>query len=188
MNIDLNNLPSEPNILHQIITNLVDEVISLQDQLALLKARRFGKSFEKLDKQIEELEQRVEANELDTPYKDKDEEVIEKPQNRPKRLKIPEDLPREDIIINPDPECPDCGSQEFRKIEDDISETLEYVPASFKVIRHIRSRCACTNCKKIVQAFATSKTIDKGEAGPGLLAHILVQKYCNHLPMYRQKV
>ena len=87
---------------------------------------------------------------------------------------------------SPDPECPDCGGQEFRKINDDISETLEYVPASFKVTRYIRPRCACTNCEKVVQAFAPSKAIDKGKAGSGLLAHIMVQKYCNHLPMYRQ--
>ena len=75
---------------------------------------------------------------------------------------------------------------EFRKIADDISETLEYVPSSFKVIRHIRPRCACIACEKIVQAYAPSKAIEKGKAGSGLLAHILIQKYCNHLPIYRQ--
>ena len=75
---------------------------------------------------------------------------------------------------------------EFRKIEDDIAETLEYVPSSFKVIRHIRPRCVCIGCEKIVQAYASSKAIDKGKAGSGLLAHILIQKYCNHLPIYRQ--
>ena len=55
-----------------------------------------------------------------------------------------------------------------------------------QVIRHIRPRCACIACEKIVQAYAPSKAIDKGKAGPGLLAHILIQKYCNHLPIYRQ--
>lgn len=83
-------------------------------------------------------------------------------------------------------QCPSCGCENFRKISDDISETLEYVPSSFKVIRHIRPRCACTQCEKIVQSYAPSKAIDKGKAGAGLLAHILIQKYCNHLPLYRQ--
>ena len=197
MNIDLKNLSLEPNILHRMICtlsakviSLTDEIQSLKDQLALLKAKRFGKSSEKLDKQIEELEQRIESNELDSLDKEKQSELNQsikpKPQYNSKRLKIPEHLPREDVILNPDPKCPDCGSGEFRKIADDISETLEHIPESFKVIRHIRPRCACTNCDKIVQAFAPSKAIDKGKAGSGLLAHIMIQKYCNHLPMYRQ--
>lgn len=197
MNIDLKNLSSEPDILHQIICtlsakviSLTDEIQSLKDQLAVLKAKRFGKSSEKLEKQIEELEQRIESNELDAVDENQQSELSKnikpKPQYNSKRLKIPEHLPREDVVITPDPECPDCGGHNFRKIEDNTSETLEYVPASFKVIRHIRPRCACTNCEKIVQAFAPSKAIEKGKAGSGLLAHIMVQKYCNHLPMYRQ--
>jgi transposase len=197
MNIDLENLSSEPYILHKMICALSTKVLSLteenqslKDQLALLKAKRFGKSSEKLDKQIEELEQRIESNELDSIDEFNPPEINKNIKSRPqynaKRLKIPEHLPREDVIINPDSECPDCGGQDFRKIEDDISESLEYVPASFKVIRHIRPRCACINCEKIIQAFAPPKAIEKGKAGPGLLAHIIVQKYCNHLPMYRQ--
>ena len=199
MNIDLKNLSSEPDILHRMICalsvqvlSLTEENQSLKDQLALLKAKRFGKSSEKLDKQIEELEQRIESNELDAIDQEQQatldpaQNIKAKRQYNSKRLKIPEHLPREDMVLNPDPECPDCGGQEFRKINDDISETLEYVPASFKVTRYIRPRCACTNCEKVVQAFAPSKAIDKGKAGSGLLAHIMVQKYCNHLPMYRQ--
>ena len=198
MNNDLKNQFSEPGILHQIIDDLntklrilTEENQSLKDQLALLKAKRFGKSSEKLDRQIEELELRIESNELDSLNNEKNQELDQditkaKSPNCSKRLKIPDHLPRIDIILNPDPECPDCGGQEFRKIADDISETLEYIPASFQVIRHIRPRCACIKCEKIVQAFAPSKAIDKGKAGSGLLAHILVQKYCNHLPMYRQ--
>lgn len=197
MNIDLKNLPSEPDILHKMIyalnsknQYLFEENRSLKDQLALLKAKRFGKSSEKLDKQIEELEQRIESNELDSLDEENktglNQSIKPKRQYNSKRLKIPEHLPREDIILNPDSKCPDCGNKEFRKIADDISETLEHIPASFKVIRHIRPRCACTSCDKIVQAFAPSKAIDKGKAGSGLLAHIMIQKYCNHLPMYRQ--
>jgi transposase len=199
MNIDLKNLSSEPDVLHQIICtlsaeviSLTDEIQSLKDQLAVLKAKRFGKSSEKLDKQIEELEQRIESNELDAIDQEQQvtldpaQNIKAKRQYNSKRLKIPEHLPREDMVLNPDPECPDCGGQEFRKINDDTSETLEYVPASFKVTRYIRPRCACTNCEKVVQAFAPSKAIDKGKAGSVLLAHIMVQKYCNHLPMYRQ--
>lgn len=200
MKIDINNLPSGDAILHQIITNLFNEVISLTDQnaslreqLALLKKQRFGRSSEKLEAKIAELETKIEEGELleaanDQTQEDKHSAPLreEKQQNQPKRKKLAENLERIDEVLNPDPICPDCGSEKFRKIADDISESLEYIPASFKVIRHIRPRCVCINCEKIVQAYPASKPIAKGMAGAGLLAHILVQKYCNHLPFYRQ--
>ena len=63
---------------------------------------------------------------------------------------------------------------------------LEYLPASFKVIRHIRPRMCCAGCDRIVQAPAPSRPIDRGLAGPGLLAHVLTAKFCDHLPLYRQ--
>lgn len=69
---------------------------------------------------------------------------------------------------------------------EDISEVLEYVPASFRVIRHVRTKLSCTKCDCIVQAEALSRPIERGLAGPGLLAHVLVSKYCDHLPLYRQ--
>jgi len=206
MKIDLSNLPTDLDFLHHMVTDLMREVESLQDQnaylkhqLILLKAKRFGASSEKinkvnqekLDEQIAELEERIEDNELsrkDLVVGD-DEGEEDRPtklKNQAKRKKLPEHLPRVDNIINPDPICPECGGENWRKIDDDISEILEYVPSSFKVIRNIRPRCACINCEKIVQAFPSSQTIDKGKAGPGLLAHILLQKYCNHLPFYRQ--
>ena len=64
---------------------------------------------------------------------------------------------------------------------------LEYVPEHFKVIRQVRPKLACACCDKIVQAEATSRPIARGLAGPGLLAHVLVAKYCDHLPLYRQE-
>ncbi len=159
----------------------------------MLKKQRFGKSSEKLDSQIAELEAKIEEGELleaasDQLREDKQSSTSteEKLKNIPKRQKLPENLERIDEVLNPDPICPECGGEEFRKIADDISETLEFIPSSFKVIRHIRPRCACIHCEKIVQAYPASKPIAKGMAGPGLLAHILVQKYCNHLPFYRQ--
>ena len=193
MKIDLNNLPSDTNILHKIVTDLVNHTLSLEDQmkrlqeqLKLLRAKRFGKSSEKLDKEIAEVEIKIEECESLSAVFDEKYEGHNKPKNIPKRQKLPENLERIDEVLNPDPICPECGGEEFRKIADDISETLEYIPSSFKVIRHIRPRCACINCEKIVQAYPASKPIAKGMAGPGLLAHILVQKYCNHLPFYRQ--
>lgn len=191
MKLDLKNLPSDTKLLQQIIANLSDEVKSLKNQLALLKAKRFGKSSEKLDKQIADLELKIEEEEESNCNKViednlEEESNNEKEKNKPKRNPLPSHLPREERVINPDPICPDCGSEDFHKISDDISETLDYIPASFKVIRTIRPRCACKKCEKIVQADITQRAIAKGKAESGLLAHILVQKYCNHLPYYRQ--
>lgn len=195
MKLDLKNLPNETKLLHQIITDLIAENQSLQEQLKLLKRKNFGSSSEKIKKKIEEIELRLEETEssalaalLQANEGDDDETKFDTDttKDQPKRKKLPEHLERINVLLNPDPKCPECDGGNFRKISDDISEILEYIPSSFKVIRHIRARCVCTNCDKIVQAYAPSNTIDKGKAGPGLLSHILVQKYCNHLPMYRQ--
>lgn len=208
MILNLNNLPTDIAVLHRMLAalnnniqsltienqSLTSENQSLKEQLALLKAKRYGKSSEKLDKQIEELELKIEENELILGFKtepnnansDKSIVTSNDSKQKPKRQKLPDHLPREDVVLKPIDQCHACGGVEFRKISDDIAETLEYVPASFKVIRHIRPRCACINCEQIVQAYPPSKAIDKGKPGAGLLAHILIQKYCNHLPLYRQ--
>jgi transposase len=68
---------------------------------------------------------------------------------------------------------------------EDISDMLEYVPARFRVIRHVRLKCACACCDRIVQASAPSRPIAQGLAGPGLLAHVLVSKFADHRPLYR---
>jgi transposase len=194
MNLDLKNLPSDPELLQQIIGDLLTENLSLKNQLALLKANRFGKSSEKLDKEIADLEFRVEEEEekncnkviVDANCQESIADSNNDKKNQPKRLPLPPHLTRIDKIINPDPICPNCGNDQFHKISDDISETLAYVPSSFKVIKTVRPRCACRNCETIVQAEAPDKAIAKGKAESSLLAHIIVQKYCNHLPYYRQ--
>lgn len=81
--------------------------------------------------------------------------------------------------------CTACGAR-LRKIGQDVSEQLEYVPAHFKVIRHVRPKLVCVGCQTIFQASAPGRPIARGVAGAGLLAHVLVSKYCDHLPLYRQ--
>jgi len=105
---------------------------------------------------------------------------------KPARRPLPADLPRETETIAPEHQaCPDCGGT-LRHLGEDVSETLEYVPARFKVIRTVRPKLSCAGCSQIVQAPAPSRPIDRGLAGPGLLAHVLVAKYADHLPLYRQ--
>ena len=110
---------------------------------------------------------------------------------------LPAHLPREPHVRRPETTdahrdaagqtcgCIDCGSR-LRLIGQDMSEQLEYVPARFKVVRHIRPKLACTQCQAIFQALAPSRPIARGVAGPAFLAHVMVSKYCDHTPLYRQ--
>lgn len=167
---------------------LIEENSTLKEQLKILRSKQFGKSSEKTRKKIEELEQKIEENEIELELKSskKGGDKEEKSVNKARRHKLPEELEREEVLIEAPSKCPKCGEGEFRKIEDDISEVLEYVPAKYKVIKYIRPRCACKNCETIVQGEAATKGIEKGKAGFGLLANVLIQKYDDHLPLYRQ--
>jgi len=103
----------------------------------------------------------------------------------PARRPLPAELPaRRDPAREP-LRVSDCGGK-LRPLGEDVSEMLEYVPSHFKVIRHVRPKLSCASCQRIVQPLAPSRPIERGLAGPGLLAHVLVSKYCDHLPLYRQ--
>ncbi len=106
---------------------------------------------------------------------------------KPVRRPLPAHLPRQVRRILPkETACPDCGG-DLKALGEDVAEMLEYVPAHFQVIQQVRPKLACSRCDKIVQAEAPSRPIARGLAGPGLLAHVLVSKYCDHLPLYRQE-
>ena len=110
------------------------------------------------------------------------------PRKRAARKLLPEHLPRdEQRYLPPDEACPSCGGK-LHQLGEDVAEQLEFVPASFRVIRHVRPKLACGCCDAIVQAPAPSRPIARGIAGPGLLAHVLVAKFADHLPLYRQSV
>lgn len=164
------------------------EIDNLKLLILKLKRMQFGRKSERLDKQIEQLELRLEDLEANEPVHTPSEPSI--PQTlaarKPARRPLPEQLPREIKIYLPKHEaCPDCGGQ-LRVLGEDVSEILEYMPARFKVIRQVRPKLSCGGCDRIVQEPAPSRPIDRGLAGPGLLAHVLVAKYADHLPLYRQ--
>lgn len=165
------------------------EIEHLKLLIAKLRRLQFGRSSERLDAKIGQLELLVEELEANRATREANasELAAAKPQQRerPTRRPLPERLPRETVEHVPACTCPDCGGA-MKRIGEDVAEVLEYVPASFKVIRHVRPKLACAGCQKIVQEPAPSRPIARGIAGPGLLAHILVAKYCDHLPLYRQ--
>jgi transposase len=101
------------------------------------------------------------------------------------RRPLPDHLPRESILHQAPHACPSCGGA-LRRIGEDVSETLDYVPGRFKVVRHVREKLSCRACDTVVAAPAPDHAIARGRAGTGLLAHIVVSKYDDHLPLYRQ--
>lgn len=103
-----------------------------------------------------------------------------------KRRALPERLPREVHTHLPSEESCSVCKGKLKKLGEDVSEMLEYLPASFKVVRHVRPRMCCAKCDRIVQAPASSRPIARCMAGPGLLAHVLTAKFADHLPLYRQ--
>ena len=151
-----------------------------------MKRSQFGQSSEKIALEIEQLEQ-----ELDALHEEEAVQAIARPQavqaliEKPYRKALPEHLPREVTVHEPACTCPNCGGQ-LRKLGEDVTEVLDYVPASFKVVRHVRPKLSCRTCETIVQLPMPSLPIERGKPGPGLLAHVLVAKYADHLPLYRQ--
>ncbi len=195
---DLNVLPAEALralILaqHEQLLSREREIEHLKLLLVKLHRMQFGRKSEKLQRQIEQLELRLEELESNRGEPEANSpEPIPIPTSstatpaRPIRRALPDHLPRQTRKYEPkESVCPQCQG-ELRKLGEDVSEVLEYVPASFVVIRHVRTKLSCTKCDCIVQADAPSRPIERGVAGPGLLAHVLVSKYCDHLPLYRQ--
>jgi len=175
---------------HEQLISRDAEIEQLKLLIAKLRRMQFGRKSEKLERQIEQLQLRLDELEVSRAENAVSPSAPMAARNRttrPARRPLPEHLPRETRKIPPKPtSCPDCGG-ELKHLGEDVSEMLEWVPASFKVIRQVRSKLACGRCDKIVQAEAPSRPIARGMAGPGLLAHVLVSKYCDHLPLYRQE-
>jgi transposase len=177
---------------HEQLLSHQNEIEHLKLLIAKLRRMQFGRKSEKLERQIEQLELKLEELES-TQASRESANPSATPASpalitaaKPARQPLPEHLPREVQTHAPNQEtCTECGGR-LRKLGEDISETLEYVPARFKVIRHVRPKLSCAGCERIVQAPAPSRPIERGLAGPGLLAHVLVAKYCDHQPLYRQ--
>ena len=171
------------------------EIEHLKLLLARLRRIQFGRKSEKLARQIEQLElklEHLECQRSEAAAAGENEAVITENSpaagtaKKPGRRPLPAHLPRQIKKHEPTQQaCPECGGQ-LRHLGEDVSEVLEYIPASFFVIRHVRPKLSCTGCDCIVQAPAASRPIDRGLAGPGLLAHVLTAKFGDHLPLYRQ--
>lgn len=167
----------------------------LKMQLAVLRRARFGRSSEKLDLQIEQMElmlgelEESQAESIAAPAVPASTfAVSQREKTQPARRPLPEHLPRERVEHPADCICPACGGTNLTRIGTDEREVLEYVPSHFKVILHARPKMSCRDCETITQAPMPWLPIEKGVPGPALLAHVLVAKFCDHLPLHRQSV
>ena len=190
---EMDALKLERDTLKLTASDNQQEIQRLSLLLEMLKRKLFGQKSEKLNRQIDQLELELEALHITQGERipaQQAEAEVKPPRTAPQRRPLPEHLPRETQTHLPEGNiCPDCGQSlaSAKVLGEDVSEVLEYVPASFRVIRHVRPRlaCPCGNC--IAQAPAPSRPIARSFAGAGLLAHIMVAKYGDHLPLYRQQ-
>lgn len=174
-------------------------VQALRLRIARLKKQRFGQSSEKIEREIEQLELALEnlevsqaSSEAEMPREEDDEVTASVAEGKtvsiPRRRKprVTAATPRERIVLDPGDSCPDCGGA-LRLVGEDVSEILDLIAAKLKVVETARLKKSCRRCEKITQLPAPSRPIPRAMVGPALLAHILVSKFDDHLPLYRQQ-
>lgn len=165
----------------------------LTHENALLKRMKFSAQSERYNaEQKSLLEDEIEADLAAVAIEIEQlqpSETAPEVKQQPKRQPLPANLPRREIRHEPESttcSTPGCGCQ-MKRIGEDMAEKLDYVPGVFTVERHIRGKWACAKCEMIVQAPVDAHVIDKGIPTAGLLAQVLVAKYADHLPLYRQE-
>ncbi len=205
MTFDLKQLPADPALLQQMLVDLLATlhgkerlIEQLQHQLSVLKRNHFGRKAETLDThqlqllfmQLQELagsQAPVAASPLPEPALPEPAPVTRAGHGR---QRLPAKLPRysqEHVLPATERPCPDCGHERAR-IGEETTEQLDYRPASFFVTRHVRIKYACQHCQsQVVLSPLPGQAIEKGLPGPGLLAQVIVSKYADHLPLYRQE-
>jgi len=179
-------------LLSEALASIADrdrEIERLKVQIDKLKRMHFGRKSEQLDRQLDQLETQLEDLATGQGAADVRRARARSPSSgisvqAPKEA-LPPHLPREDRVLEPDPTCPKCGSA-MRALGEDVSEQLARVTAMFKVIRTIRRKMACPSCGHIEQPPMPGLPIERSMAHPSLLADILVSKYADHIPLYRQ--
>jgi transposase len=168
------------------------EIERLRLEIARLRRERFGPSsersarLEQLELKLEDLEETAaEASAQATDQPDASA-VRALTHRRPARRPLPEHLPRHRLVHPGPAACPCCGGARFSKLGEDVTESLERLPASWYVIQHVREKFSCRACETISQAPAPFHPISRGRAGPNLLAEVVFGKFGLHLPLHRQ--
>ena len=167
------------------------KIDQLTHEMAVLKRWKFGRSREQLDAgQASLLDETIDADiaaiEQELQNLAPPDKAAKEPRQQPKRAALPPELPRVELHYEPDSTTCSCGCQ-LKRIGEDVSENLDYTPGVLTVQRHVRGKWACAKCQTLTQAPVPAQIIDKGLPTSGLLAQVLVAKYADHLPLYRQE-
>ena len=175
------------------------EIEKLKFQLARLRRHKYGSSSERIEREIAQLELRLEELEATkaeaeakgeaaapaTPAIPTTTDTGPAKTKKPRR-QFPEKLPRTTVVHEPQA-CPTPGCDgALRKVGEDVTEVLKYIPGRFEVERHVRPAMSCRKCETMVQAPMPALPIPRGEADASVLAHVATAKYCDHIPLYRQ--
>jgi transposase len=160
----------------------------LHDLVAQLRRKQYGPSSEKVSTEQLGMFDEVEVESLNPEAEDDESITIPAHERkRGKRLKLPANLPRVDVIIDIDSKiCPEDG-EELRCIGEEVSEKLEIIPAKVRVIRTIKKKYSCPVCEAMTVAAAPPEMLPKSNASASVLAYIAVAKYVDALPLYRQE-
>ena len=192
-------LPDDVETLKRLVIGRDETIAKLLAEIARLKRWRYGRSAERMDETLlqlqlalDDLQRLPEVEPHDQAVLPLEESTHTPPSKPPLRVRrvsraLPAHLPRETIVHQPAScTCPDCGAA-MRKLGEDISEQLDFIPGIFKVLRHVRPKLSCAHCSRVIQLPAPSRPIERALPAAGLLAQVIVAKYADHCPLYRQQ-
>jgi transposase len=168
-----------------LIAHLKLAIEKLRRELYGRRSERKARLLDQMELELEELEAAASEDEL-AAREVSTAAVAAFERKRPSRRPFPAHLPRERVVIAAPERCPCCGSARLSKLGEDITETLEMIPRSWKVIQTVRERFSCRACETITQPPAPFHVTPRGFAGPHLLATILFEKFGQHQPLNRQ--
>ncbi|OPY96625.1 hypothetical protein A5906_01960 [Bradyrhizobium sacchari] len=172
---------------HALIAHLKLQIEKLNRDRYGPRSERTARLLDQLELTLEELEASATEDELAAEMAAaKTTKVASFTRKRPSRQPFPDHLPRERVLVPGPVACACCGGARLSKLGEDITETLEVIPKSWKVIQHVREKFSCRDCEKISQSPAPFHVIDRGWAGPSLLAMVLFEKFGQHQPLNRQ--
>ncbi|MFG1289818.1 IS66 family transposase [Xanthobacter versatilis] len=170
-----------------VIAHLKLTIEKLRRELYGQRSERTVRLIDQMELQLEELEARASEDEIAAQESARLASLpVPAPRRRPVRKPFPEHLPRERVVVPAPTTCPCCGSMKLSKLSEDVTETLEIVPRSWKVIQTVREKFTCRQCEAITQPPAPFHVTPRGFIGPNLLATILFEKFGQHQPLNRQ--
>jgi transposase len=195
MRFDLEHLPTDPALLHPLVRDMASVVAQHEAQIERLQLiikqlqrAQFGRRSEQLNDDqlvlgLEEID--IDQAEPLTPTLPLSDE-ISPIDPLPRRKALPDHLVHTEQVLDLDTNVCSCCGGALHAIGESVSEMLDWVPAQLRVLRIRRPKYGCRACDQVHQAPAPPRPIANGLATPALLAQVLIAKYCDHLPLYRQ--